>query len=60
MTPREKDGKTYVLFKENGRVSYVVPVYEEDIIPETFWEIAQKNHGLSVSFQQAYKVFKKV
>lgn len=38
LTPREKDGKTYVLFKENGRVSYVVPVYEEDIIPETFWE----------------------
>lgn len=38
LTPREKDGKTYVLFKENGRISYVIPVYKEDIVPETFYE----------------------
>ena len=38
LTPREKEGKTYVLFKENGRVSYVIPVYKEDIVPETFYE----------------------
>ena len=38
LTPREKNGKTYVLFKENGRVSYTIPVYKEDVIPETFYE----------------------
>ena len=38
LTPREKNGKTYVLFKENGRVSYIVPVYKEDVVLETFYE----------------------
>lgn len=38
LTPREKNGKTYILFKENGKISYVVPVYEEDILPEGFYE----------------------
>ncbi len=38
LTPREKNGKTYILFKENGRVSYVIPVYKEDIVPEKFYE----------------------
>jgi len=37
LTPREKNGKTYILFKENGRVSYTIPVYDEDIVPETFY-----------------------
>ena len=38
LTPREKNGKTYVLFKENGRVSYTIPVYDEDIVSETFYQ----------------------
>ena len=38
LTPREKNGKTYVLFKENGKVAYTIPVYEEDIVPETFYQ----------------------
>ena len=38
LTPREKNGKTYVLFKENGRISYIIPVYKEDIVLETFYE----------------------
>ena len=38
LTPREKNGKTWVLFKENGRVSYVIPVYKEDIVYEGFYE----------------------
>ncbi len=38
LTPREKDGKTYVLFKENGRVSYVIPVYKTQKIYDGFWE----------------------
>jgi len=38
LTPREKNGKTYVLFKENGKVSYVIPVYKEDIVAQEFYE----------------------
>jgi len=38
LTPREKNGKTYILFKENGRVSYVIPVYNEDVVYEGFYE----------------------
>lgn len=38
LTPREKNGKTWILFKENGKVSYVIPVYKEDIVPEKFYE----------------------
>jgi len=38
LTPREKNGKTWVLFKENGRISYVIPVYNEDIVAPTFYE----------------------
>jgi len=38
LTPREKNGKTYVLFKENGKVSYTIPVYKEDKVPETFYK----------------------
>lgn len=38
LTPREKNDKTYILFKENGRVSYTIPVYKEDIVLEEFYE----------------------
>ena len=38
LTPREREGKTWVLFKENGRVSFVIPVYKEESIPENFYE----------------------
>ncbi len=38
LTPREKNGKTYILFKENGRVAYTIPVYKEDIISKDFYK----------------------
>jgi len=38
LTPREKNGKTYILFKENGKVSYTIPVYKEDIITNDFYK----------------------
>ena len=38
LTPRDKHGKTWVLFKENGKVSYVIPIYKEENIPDSFWE----------------------
>lgn len=38
LTPREKNGKTYILFKENGKIKYTIPTYEVDIVPEMFYE----------------------
>lgn len=38
LTPREKNGKTWVLFKENGRVSFVIPVYKEEVISPDFYK----------------------
>lgn len=38
LTPREKNGKDYVLFKTNGRVKYIIPVYEKDLVEPLFYE----------------------
>lgn len=38
ITPREHKGNWYMLFKQNGKVSYIIPVYEREIVPETFYE----------------------
>lgn len=38
LTPREHKGKWYMLFKQNGTVSHIIPVYERDIVPEFFYE----------------------
>ncbi len=38
LTPREYKGKWYILFKEAGRVKYIIPAYERDIVPETFYD----------------------
>lgn len=50
LTPREKNGKTWVLFKENGRVFCVIPVYKEDIVPEMFYK--EKFPSPKLSFSQ--------
>ncbi len=38
LTPREHDGKWYMLFKQNGAVKYIIPVYERDYTPERFYD----------------------
>ena len=38
LTPRDKNGKTWILFKENGRISYVIPAYKEENVDDSFWE----------------------
>lgn len=38
LTPREHNGKWYLLFKQNGKVAHIVPVYERDITPEFFYD----------------------
>jgi len=38
INPREHKGKWYMLFKQNGKVAHIIPVYERTLIPETFYE----------------------
>lgn len=39
LTPREHDGKWYILFKTNGIVKATVPCYKDEIVPPTFYEL---------------------
>ena len=59
LTPREHKDKWYMLFKQNGRVMHIIPVYERDYTPEGFYEKylpqpkltkAQKIHMGTLSF----------
>lgn len=38
LTPREHEGKWYVLFKENGVVKATIPCYKDEIVPAGFYE----------------------
>ena len=38
LTPREHKGKWYMLFKQNGTVVHIIPVYDRDYTPETFYD----------------------
>lgn len=38
LTPREHEGKWYILFKEAGRIKYIVPCYKREMVPYGFYE----------------------
>lgn len=38
LTPRSKNGKNYVLFKTNGKVQYIIPVYKKEVVPPDFYK----------------------
>ena len=38
ITPREHKGKWYMLFKQNGKVAHIIPVYERELVPEGFYD----------------------
>jgi hypothetical protein len=38
LTPREHKDKWYLLFKQNGKVVHIIPVFERDIVSEGFYE----------------------
>ena len=38
ITPREHEGKWYILFKQNGLVQHIIPVYEREYTPENFYD----------------------
>jgi len=38
LTPREHEGKWYILFKEAGRIRYIVPCYKKEMVPMNFYK----------------------
>lgn len=38
LTPREHKGNWYILFKEQGKVKYIIPVYNREIVPMGFYD----------------------
>ena len=38
LTPREYKGDWYMLFKEAGKIKYIIPVFDREIVPITFYD----------------------
>ncbi len=38
LTPREYKGNWYILFKENGKIKYIIPAYDREVVPVTFYQ----------------------
>ena len=38
LTPRQHKGNWYILFKEQGKVKYIIPVYNREIVPMGFYD----------------------
>lgn len=49
LTPIKHKGENYVLFKQNGLVKYIIPVYAKDFVPEGFYDSHLLKPKLSLS-----------
>lgn len=38
LTPREHKGEWYILFKEAGKVKYIIPCYKKEMVPMGFYK----------------------
>ena len=38
LTPREHKGNWYILFKEAGKVKYIIPAYNKEMVPMGFYD----------------------
>lgn len=38
LTPREHEGNWYMLFKQQGKVVYIIPIYDKKIVPMDFYK----------------------
>lgn len=38
LTPREYKDNWYILFKDGGKIKYIIPVYDREIVPMTFYD----------------------
>ncbi len=55
LTPREHEGKWYILFKEAGKVKYIVPCYKKEMVPMNFY----KNNLPQIKLTTAQKIREK-
>ena len=55
LTPREQDGKWYILFKEAGRVKHIVPCYKKEMVPMNFY----KNNLPQIKMTKVQKIREK-
>ena len=56
LSPTTHKGGDFLLFKENGLVRYIIPVYKKELVPEGFYESHIPQPRLLVS-QKLYKAF---
>ncbi len=38
LTPREHQGSWYILFKQQGKVKYIIPCYKKEMVPVDFYK----------------------
>ena len=55
LTPREHDGAWYMLFKEAGKVKYIVPCYKKEMVPMDFYQ----NHLPQVKMTKTQQIREK-
>lgn len=49
LTPREYKGNWYILFKDGGKIKYIIPAYEREVVPLTFYDDHIPKPKLSIS-----------
>ena len=49
LTPREHKGNWYILFKVQGKVKYIIPVYNREIVPMGFYDANLPKAKLTLS-----------
>jgi len=49
LTPREQDGGLYMLFKDAGKVRFIIPIYKKEMVPRNFYEENLEKPKLTIS-----------
>lgn len=58
LTPREHAGNWYMLFKESGKVKYIIPIYNKEIVPMDFYKDNLPEEKTTWSQRQHLKLLK--
>lgn len=57
LTPREHKGNWYILFKVQGKVKYIIPVYNREIVPMGFYDVNLPKAKLTLSQKFQVKLY---
>ena len=58
LTPREHAGNWYMLFKENGKIKHIIPIYNKEIVPLDFYKDNLPEEKTTWSQRQHLKLLK--